>query len=153
MSNFSILYIKYLYIIRIPRHFVYCLLLLLIFSCNSEENKTTLFVSKKAYETGIHFQNTISSTTDLNILNYIYFYNGSGVAAADFNNDGLTDLYFTANQTEDKLYLNRGNLKFEDITESAGINNAQNWTTGVTIVDINEDGLLDIYVCKLGASS
>ncbi|RLD30602.1 MAG: hypothetical protein DRI70_00680 [Bacteroidetes bacterium] len=134
-----------------PRHFVYCLLLLLIFSCNSEENETTLFVSKKADETGIHFQNTISSTTELNILNYIYFYNGSGVAAADFNNDGLTDLYFTANQTEDKLYLNLGNLKFEDITESAGINNAQNWTTGVTVIDINEDGLLDIYVCKLGA--
>jgi enediyne biosynthesis protein E4 len=127
------------------------LLLLLIISCTSEENKATLFVSKKADETGIHFQNTISSTPGLNILNYIYFYNGAGVAAADFNNDGLTDLYFTANQTEDKLYLNRGNLKFIDITESAGISNAQNWTTGVTTIDINEDGFLDIYVCKLGA--
>lgn len=147
---FSVLNKNNFHSIRIPRHFIYALLLLLIFSCNSEENITTLFVSKKADVTGIHFQNTITSTPELNILNYIYFYNGAGVAAADFNNDGLNDLYFTANQTDDKLYLNMGNLKFEDITESAGINNAQNWTTGVTIVDINEDGLLDIYVCKLG---
>lgn len=73
------------------------------------------------------------------------------MAAADFNNDGLTDLYFTANQTEDKLYLNQGNLTFNDITKAAGIDNAENWTTGVTTVDINNDGLLDIYISKLGA--
>lgn len=114
-----------------------------------EKSKKTLFKTKPAKETGIHFQNTIVSKPELNILNYIYFYNGAGVAAADFNNDGLTDLYFTANQAEDQLYLNQGNLKFKDVTQTAGIDNAKNWTTGVTTVDINNDGYLDIYVCKL----
>jgi hypothetical protein len=123
----------------------------LFFSCAKDQPKTPLFITKAANETGIHFENTIVSTPELNILNYIYFYNGAGVAAADFNNDGLTDLYFTANQTEDKFYLNQGNFKFKDITQAAGINNAQNWTTGVTTVDINNDGLLDIYISKLGA--
>ena len=127
------------------------LALLLFFSCAKDQPKTPLFITKAANETGIHFENTIVSTPELNILNYIYFYNGAGVAAADFNNDGLTDLYFTANQTEDKFYLNQGNFKFKDITQAAGINNAQNWTTGVTTVDINNDGLLDIYISKLGA--
>ena len=126
------------------------LLLALIFSCTSEEKTEALFLTKDAIETGIHFQNTITSTPELNILNYIYFYNGAGVAAADFNNDGRLDLYFTANQAADKLYLNQGNFKFVDITHAAGIDNAQNWTTGVTTVDINNDGLLDIYVSKLG---
>ena len=123
----------------------------MLFSCAEEkEIQDTLFITKTPIETGIQFQNTITSTPQLNILNYIYFYNGSGVAAADFNNDGLLDLYFTANQTADKLYLNNGGLKFIDNTEIAGIDNADNWTTGVTTVDINNDGLLDIYVSKLG---
>ncbi|MEM7085063.1 MAG: VCBS repeat-containing protein [Bacteroidota bacterium] len=127
------------------------LALLSFFSCSEENPNATLFENKSAKDTGIHFQNTIVSKPELNILNYIYFYNGAGVAAADFNNDGLIDLYFTANQSADKLYLNEGNLKFNDITEAAGIDNAQNWTTGVTTVDINNDGLLDIYISKLGA--
>ena len=125
--------------------------LLLFFSCAKENPNTPLFETKSANETGIHFENTIVSKPELNILNYIYYYNGAGVAAADFNNDGRTDLYFTANQTEDKLYLNQGNLKFQDITKTAGIDNSENWTTGVTTVDINNDGLLDIYISKLGA--
>ncbi len=125
-------------------------LLLFLFSCSEEKKIHTLFLTKSTSETGIQFQNTITSTPELNILNYIYFYNGAGVAAADFNNDGLLDLYFTANQTADQLYLNQGNLKFKDITDKAGIDNAENWTTGVSTVDINNDGLLDIYVSKLG---
>lgn len=124
--------------------FSFCLLL----NCTPKETK--LFQSLSPNETGIHFQNTLTPTPQLNILNYIYYYNGGGVAAGDFNNDGLPDLYFTANQAEDKLYLNKGDLKFEDITSAAGIENASNWTTGVTTVDINQDGWLDIYICKVG---
>ena len=130
-------------------HLLSASLLFFFLSCTIEEPKKTLFKTKPAKETGIHFQNTIVSTPQLNILNYIYFYNGAGVAAADFNNDGLTDLYFTANQSEDQLYLNQGNLKFKDVTKIVGIDNAKNWTTGVTTVDINNDGYLDIYICKL----
>lgn len=99
---------------------------------------------------GIQFENNLLNTPELNILTYLYFYDGAGVAAADFSNDGLVDLYFTSNQGEDKLYLNKGNLKFLDVTEAAGINNSFGWTKGVTNVDINNDGLLDIYVCKVG---
>ena len=129
------------------REFIaYCLLLSLI-SCT---NNNSLFVSLKKNKTQINFQNNLTSTADLNILNYLYYYNGAGVAAADFNNDGLADLYFTGNQTEDKLFLNLGELQFKDITTEAHINNPFPWTTGVTTVDINNDGFLDIYICKVG---
>ena len=124
----------------------YCLLLSLI-SCT---NNNTLFVSLKKNRTQINFQNNLSSTAELNILNYLYYYNGAGVAAADFNNDGLADIYFTGNQTEDKLFLNLGGLRFKDITTESHINNFLPWTTGVTTVDINNDGFLDIYICKVG---
>ncbi|MDA9992877.1 VCBS repeat-containing protein, partial [Flavobacteriaceae bacterium] len=110
-----------------------------------------MFVTLPSNRTQIKFQNNLTSTADLNILNYLYYYNGAGVSAADFNNDGLADLYFTGNQTEDKLFLNLGELKFKDITSEAHINNALPWTTGVTTVDINNDGFLDIYICKVGA--
>ncbi len=116
----------------------------------SEHSSKTLFVQKKSTGTGITFANTLKQTPELNILNYLYFYNGAGVAAGDFNGDNLVDLYFTSNQGEDKLYLNKGLFKFEDITEAANINNDSGWTTGVTHVDINNDGLLDIYICKVG---
>ena len=125
---------------------VFCFLLSLI-SCT---NNKSVFVSLKKNKTQINFQNNLTSTADLNILNYLYYYNGAGVAAADFNNDGLADLYFTGNQTEDKLFLNLGGLQFKDITKEAHINNPLPWTTGVTIVDINNDGFLDIYICKVG---
>ncbi|WP_339336858.1 MULTISPECIES: VCBS repeat-containing protein [unclassified Croceitalea] len=107
-------------------------------------------MKRQANETGITFKNQLTSNPELNILNYLYYYNGGGVAAGDFNNDNLVDLYFTSNQEEDRLYLNMGNLKFKDITKESKIRNAGNWTTGVTHVDINNDGLLDIYVCKVG---
>lgn len=119
----------------------------LLLSCKKEE---PLFKVMSSKQTHINFQNTVNNTPALNILNYLYFYNGAGVAAADVNNDGLIDLYFTANQTPDKLYINQGNFVFKDITAQAGIHNDGNWTTGVTTVDINNDGLLDIYVCKVG---
>ena len=118
-----------------------------LFSCKRDKQLLSLLNSN---DTGISFNNRLTPNAHLNILNYLYYYNGSGVSAGDFNNDGLTDLYFTANQTEDKLYLNLGELKFKDITDESGINNASNWTTGSTTVDINNDGLLDIYICKIG---
>ncbi len=99
---------------------------------------------------GIDFKNEIITSKDLNILNYLYFYNGAGVAAADFNNDGLTDLYFAANMSSDKLYLNQGNLKFREVSKIAGILQKKSWSNGVTTVDINNDGLLDIYVSEVG---
>jgi hypothetical protein len=129
------------------KEFIVCSLFFLLCSCN---NNDTLFVTLPSNTTQIKFQNNLTSTADLNILNYLYYYNGAGVAAADFNNDGLADLYFTGNQTEDKLFLNLGELKFKDITSEAHINNALPWTTGVTTIDINNDGFLDIYICKVG---
>ncbi len=116
----------------------------------TKNNAESLFIKHAATRTGISFKNELKDTPELNILTYLYYYNGAGVASADFNGDGLVDLYFTANQGPDKLYLNKGNFTFEDITETAKINNADGWTTGVTHVDINNDGLLDIYVCKVG---
>ncbi|MEZ4972242.1 MAG: VCBS repeat-containing protein [Cyclobacteriaceae bacterium] len=115
--------------------------------CDAE---TKRFRSLAASESGVEFVNELKPTEDLNILTYLYYYNGAGVAVGDYNQDGLNDLYFTGNQGPDQLYLNRGNLKFEDITSKAGIENSGGWSTGVTHVDINGDGLLDIYVCKVG---
>ena len=129
------------------REFIAFSLLLSLISCTTNNS---LFVSLKKNKTQINFQNNLTSTVDLNILNYLYYYNGAGVAAADFNNDGLADLYFTGNQTEDKLFLNLGELQFKDITTEAHINNPLPWTTGVTTIDINNDGFLDIYICKVG---
>ncbi len=115
-------------------------------SCDEHESK--LFKLKT--NSGIDFKNELSQTPDLNILTYLYYYNGAGIAAGDFNNDGLTDLYFTGNQVADKLYINIGNLQFKDITKTSGIDNLDGWTTGVTLVDINNDRFLDIYICKVG---
>lgn len=100
-------------------------------------------------DSGITFENRVKDSTQLNILNYLYFYNGAGTAIADFNNDGIKDIYFTANQGPDHLYIGQGNLKFENQTATSGINNSQGWTTGVTTVDINADGLMDIYISKV----
>jgi len=104
----------------------------------------------KPEQTGIDFVNRLTERADLNIFTYLYIYNGAGVAAGDVNNDGLTDLYFTSNQEKNKLYLNRGNFKFEDITEAAAAGGEFGWTTGVTMADVNADGLLDIYVGMVG---
>jgi len=124
----------------------FLLIIFLIKSCTDHSDK--LFEFKN--DTGIQFNNKLTPTPSLNILTYMYYYDGAGVASGDFNNDGLIDLYFTGNQVEDKLYLNKGNFQFEDITNKAGIENGTGWTTGVSIVDINSDGLLDLYICKIG---
>ncbi|MCF2488407.1 VCBS repeat-containing protein [Dyadobacter sp. CY347] len=124
------------------------LFLLLLASCHS---KDTLYTSLSANETGIDFNNFIDEDAENNVLEYGYFYNGGGVAAADFNNDGLVDLYFTGNMVANKLYLNKGDFEFEDVSEKSGTALNQGWKTGVSVVDINDDGWIDIYVCRAGA--
>lgn len=123
-----------------------------LFACQNEPStsKETLFHLLNPEHTGIDFSNKLTSTSEVNILEYLYFYNGGGVAAGDINNDGLVDLYFTGNQVSNKLYLNKGDFQFEDITESAGVDGDGGWSTGVTMADVNGDGLLDIYVCQVG---
>lgn len=124
------------------------LLILIIFSLLScKKDPDTLFRLLDAKKTGISFNNNIVETDTFNILTDEYIFNGGGVAVGDFNNDGLPDLFFTGNQVANKLYLNEGNLKFKDVSQEAGIEAADRWSTGVTVVDINGDGLLDVYVC------
>ncbi len=101
-------------------------------------------------QTNIDFSNDLAYDKDFNIYTYRNFYNGGGVAMGDVNNDGLVDLYLTANMKSNKLYLNKGNFKFEDITEQAGVGGTKAWSTGATITDVNGDGWLDIYVCNSG---
>ncbi|HOX83072.1 MAG TPA: FG-GAP-like repeat-containing protein [Chryseolinea sp.] len=121
---------------------------LLLEGCQSRPD--ALFTKLLPENSGINFENRIEESDSINILSYEYTYNGGGVAAGDFNNDGLCDLYFTGNTISNRLYLNQGNLKFKDITESAGVNGRKLWKTGVTAVDINADGWLDLYVCYSG---
>jgi len=120
---------------------------IVLYQC-AKPAKDTLFIELNSRETGITFNNEVQQSSDHHILNYSYFFNGGGVATGDFNNDGLVDIYFTANQNSNKLYLNKGNLTFEDITEKAGVGATEGWKTGVTLVDINQDGWLDLYVCR-----
>ncbi|MEO5649182.1 MAG: FG-GAP-like repeat-containing protein [Ginsengibacter sp.] len=120
---------------------------LVFFSCRQQTQKPLFSLVENS---NINFENTITETKGLNVFNYRNFYNGGGVAIGDLNNDGLPDIFFTANQGANKLYLNKGNLKFEDISEKAGFSTKKQWSTGVVFVDINNDGWLDIYVCNAG---
>jgi hypothetical protein len=127
------------------------MLCLVLFSCN-EKNKEqpALFEALEFTSTGIDFANKLTATAQFNMFKYMYFYNGAGVGVGDFNNDGLIDIFFSSNQGENKLYLNEGGMKFKDVTKEAKIPQDGGWSTGVSVVDINNDGLLDIYVCRVG---
>ncbi len=135
---------------------IYLLFILGLFGCKEagndkkEANKTSLFTLLTADKTGLDFDNTLELTPEMNIFKYMYFYNGGGVASADFNNDGLMDVFFTGNIADSKMYLNKGNLKFEDITDKTGMVNDSAWSNGATVVDINQDGMMDIYISQVG---
>jgi len=122
------------------------LLIPLLISCSDEGS---LFKNPAPEATGITFENTLTQTDDLNILDYLYFYNGGGVALGDINNDGLPDIFFSGNQVKNRLYLNLGNLKFKEITKEAGVSDNSTWNTGAVMGDVNGDGFLDIYVCAV----
>jgi len=135
---------------------------LLIASCQNDQSvedttnqssSTTLFVEKNSTDTNLTFSNDLNPDTTNNILEYLYYYNGGGVAIGDINNDGLEDVLLTANEAADKLFLNQGDFKFEDITQKSGLTAMSNWSTGVSMDDVNGDGLLDIYICKVAPLS
>ena len=134
---------------------LFILSLLLFVSCKDKNEVTKkpeagnhLFTLLSNTQTNINFKNSVEETADFNVLNYYYTYNGGGVAIGDVNNDGLQDIYFTSNQQSNKLYLNKGDLQFEDITKSSNVEDSEGWTTGVNMIDINNDGWMDIYVSK-----
>ncbi len=132
--------------------FIFGGILWLALGCNNRTgDKPTLFRQVPSSHSGLDFSNQLTENDDFNIIEYLYFYNGGGVAVGDINNDGWEDLFFTANQQPNRLYLNKGGLRFEDITEQAGVAGTGNWKTGVAMADVNNDGLLDIYVCGVGA--
>ena len=135
---------------KLIKNFTAFCLVLLALSCNEQE--PTLFRLLDAERTGIDFQNTIQENDSINVFEYMNVYTGGGVAVGDIDNDGLTDIYFSGNMVSGRLYRNLGDFKFEDITETSGIQNNR-WGTGATMVDINQDGLLDIYVCVSGSAA
>ena len=126
----------------------YILLLLIVGACKSDPEKN-LFTEVLSSHSKIDFENTLEDSKSLNALDYMYFYDGGGVSVGDINNDGLPDIYFTANKVANKLYLNKGNFIFEDITIKAGVSGQSDWNTGTVMADVNGDGLLDIYVCAV----
>jgi hypothetical protein len=130
-----------------PKVVLLGLIMLILWSC---DNKSKRFELMKPNVTGVVFSNELSYTEAFNPYTYRNFYNGAGVALGDINNDGLIDIYFTGNLVDNALYLNRGDFKFEDITEIAGVACENIWSSGATFVDINQDGWLDLYVCKSG---
>ena len=136
---------------------VIILIVVCCFGCTQEnqgeqqEKGAIYFNSISPDVSGLTFNNELVQDDNLNIIEYLYYYNGGGVAVGDINNDNLEDIYFTANQGADKLFLNLGNLKFQDITQESGIDMSPSWSSGVTMSDVNNDGFLDIYVCKVGS--
>lgn len=130
------------------KNIIYLSIIILASSCQSKED--FLFELKSSSQTNIEFENNLIFDQDFNVYTYRNFYNGGGVSIGDINNDGLPDIYFTSNQSKNLLYLNKGDFKFQNITEISGVGGNRAWSTGVTMVDINADGFLDIYVCNSG---
>ncbi len=124
--------------------------LLLICGCRETAPKPQLFELMTAQKTGLNFTNKLTPTPVFNMFHYMYFYNGAGVGAGDFNNDGLIDVFFAGNQVPNRIFLNQGRLQFKDVTAEARMPRDTGWSTGVSVVDINNDGLLDIYICRIG---
>lgn len=120
------------------------ILTIILSSCN---NKKPLFKLIPSSESGIEFENTLNATDTLNVLSFEYFYNGASVSVGDFNNDGLSDVFFSGNMVPNKMYLNQGQLNFKDVSRVAGIENEGVWNSGSAVADVNNDGLLDIYIC------
>ncbi len=132
------------------KNILICFLVICMYSCNKKnDSENHIFQKLDQTETGIDFANTLTENDSLNYFSYAYLYMGGGIAAGDINNDGLIDLFFTGNMVSNKLYLNKGSLKFEDISKKANIFGDDRWFTGVTMADVNNDGLLDIY-CSVG---
>jgi hypothetical protein len=129
---------------------IFSILFLIIIATQANAQNNPLFTLLSSKQTGIDFNNMIVENNAQNVLAYEYMYNGGGVAIGDINNDGLDDIFFTANLKSNRLYLNKGNFEFKDITRSANVVGRKDWKTGVTMVDINGDGWLDIYVCYSG---
>ena len=127
--------------------FILVLMILCVNACKNEQSNTLFQLQSN---TGINFENSIESSDNNNVFKYRNFYNGGGVATGDLNNDGLPEVFFTANNGNNKLYLNKGDFQFEDITVKAGLANNGKWSTGIVFVDVNADGWLDIYVCNAG---
>ena len=136
------------------RFYLTIIILLYCCSCNTGEKpsikKNTLFEKIDASYSGIQFSNDLKFTEEFNVYTYRNFYNGGGVGLGDINNDGLIDIYLNANQGKNRLYLNKGDFRFEDITDRAGVAGTRAWSTGVAMADVNGDGWLDIYVCNSG---
>src|SRR5688572_4937482 len=118
------------------------------FNCSKQQTEKKLFEEQFPEKTGINFQNTVIQDQENHVLNYPYYFNGGGVAVGDINNDGLEDVYFSGNSVPNQLYVNKGDFQFEDITEKATVNAVQGWKTGVLMADVNQDGWMDIYVCR-----
>ena len=137
----------------ILRQWVLVTTLVSIASCHNNENaqaKDALFQLMPSSQTGVNFANHVLATNEFNIFKYRNFYNGGGVAIGDVNNDGKPDIFFTSNQQTNKLYINKGNWNFVDVTDQADLQSKHQWHTGVTMADVNGDGWLDIYVCNSG---
>ena len=125
-----------------PEYVLFIACILILNSCREKK----LFIEVSPEHSGVHFNNQITETDSINVLDFENVYNGGGVGLGDFDNDGLQDIYFAGNMVANQLYLNKGNFKFEDITGKAGVNGNGRWCRGVAVVDINNDGRIFMYV-------